>query len=69
MNTLTEDLDRLHHRILAADAESRRKFLPRLTQMIGRMDAAGTHVPARVRNLHEELTADAIEAQFDNMPV
>lgn len=69
MSTLPEDLNRLHDRILDADPDSRKKFLPKLNELIERMDAAGEHVPAGIRDLHEELTADAIEAQFDNMPV
>lgn len=69
MTHMTEDLNRLHDRILDAEPDSRKKFLPALNEMIERMDAAGEPVPAGIRDLHEELTADAIEAQFDNMPV
>lgn len=69
MSTLTEDLNRLHDRILDADPDSRQKFLPSLNEMIERLEAAGEAVPAGARDLQDELTADAIEAQFDNMPV
>ncbi|KRS15706.1 hypothetical protein [Roseovarius indicus] len=69
MTPLTEDLNRLHDRILETEPESRQKFLPKLNELIGRMHEAGQEVPAGIRDLHEDLTADAIEAQFDNLPV
>ncbi|MDM8168204.1 hypothetical protein [Roseovarius sp.] len=69
MTKLTEDMNRLHDRILETDEEHRHQFRPKLTELIERMEEAGENVPAGIRDLHEELTADAIEAQFDNMPV
>ena len=69
MTTLTEDMNRLHDRILDTEEERRHLFRPKLTELIERMEEAGERVPAGIRDLHEELTADAIEAQFDNMPV
>lgn len=69
MTTLTDDMKRLHSRILDTDEGRRHLYRPKLTEMIERMEDAGERVPARIRELHEELTADAIEAQFDNMPV
>ncbi|KZY35400.1 hypothetical protein A3731_17505 [Roseovarius sp. HI0049] len=69
MTTLTDDMHRLHSRILDTEEDRRYLFRPRLTEMIDRMEDAGERVPARIRDLHEELTAEAIEAQFDNMPV
>lgn len=69
MTTLPEDLNRLYDRIVDTDEGRRYLFQPQLSEMIERMETAGQPVPARIRDLHEDLTADAIEAQFDNMPV
>lgn len=69
MTKLKHDLERLHDRILRADPELRRRLLPQLGELIARMDAEGVAVPAGIRDLCEELTNAAIEAQFDNMPV
>lgn len=69
MTKLKDDLDRLHDRILAVKPDLRQQFLPRLDALIARMDAEGEAVPAGIRDLFEELTNAAIEAQFDNMPV
>ena len=69
MTDLTIELERLHDRVLNADADTRYLFQPRLAELVERMDEAGEAVPAGIRQLLDELTNDAIEAQFDNMPV
>ena len=69
MTDLTTELDHLHDRILGAEADTRYLFRSRLAELIGRMDTAEETVPPGIRQLLEELTAEAIEAQFDNMPV
>lgn len=69
MTDVTKDLERLHERILAADADTRYLFQPRLGELIDTLDGQGIQVPAGIRALNDELLAEAIEAQFDNMPV
>jgi len=69
MTKLTEDLERLRDRILAADPEDRLRYQPRIAALIAEMDAAGAPVPTGIRDLCDDLANDAIEAQFDNMPV
>lgn len=69
MSTLHTELNRLRDRIVAARPETRHAFQPALAEMIERMEAAGEPVPAEFRNLSEDLLNDAIERQFDNMPV
>ncbi len=69
MTKLKEELGRLLERISKADEQTCYRYQPQLTALIDRLDAAGEHVPNEVRHLEEELTNDAIEAQFDNMPV
>ncbi len=69
MTTLSTELNRLHDRIVAARPETRHEFQPALADLIERMEVAGEHVPAEIRNLSEDLLNDKIERQFDNMPV
>ena len=69
MSKLTNELDRLHDRILATEADTRHRFQPQLAALIDRMDGANEPVPAGIRGLCEELTCAAIEARLDNVPV
>jgi len=69
MSDPTTDLHRLHERIRQTDPKDRYKLQPRLAELVEEMDIAGKPVPAEIRDLCEELTNEAIEARFDNMPV
>ncbi|WP_111732546.1 hypothetical protein [Roseovarius amoyensis] len=69
MTMLERDLQNLHERILQATPDARLSLQPELAEMIAQMDLAGEHVPAAIRDLCEELTCAAIEAQFDNLPI
>ncbi len=42
---------------------------PRLEEVIRNIQVRGEAVPAEARQLHKKLVDEAIEAQFDNMPV
>jgi hypothetical protein len=66
---LDRELEALEQQIAAAKSGSRHLFQPQLHQLIATVSKAGHEVPARLRELDEELTNDAIEAQFDNLPV
>ena len=63
------DLDRLEALIGAAAPETRHRHEPQLRRAIARMHEEGHAVPARVKALHTTLLSEAIEAEFDNMPV
>ncbi|VVT24619.1 conserved hypothetical protein [Roseovarius sp. EC-HK134] len=67
-NTRTE-LDRLEHQIGQANPNIRHKLEPQLRRMIARLHDEGIAVPDQTKSLHEMLLCEAIEAQFDNMPV
>jgi len=69
MTALTSELSALHRQILRESAARRYYHQPRLARLIERMEARGESVPSDIRCLNEELVNDAIEAQFDNMPV
>jgi len=68
INTRTE-LDRLEHQIGQANPDIRHKMEPQLRRMIERLRNEGIAVPEATKSLHELLLCEAIEAQFDNMPV
>ncbi|MCR9113386.1 MAG: hypothetical protein NXH84_08940 [Rhodobacteraceae bacterium] len=69
MKDMKNDLDALRARILDTPEDQRYLLQPELDRLIDRMQAAGLDVPATVRTLNEELSDEAIEAQFDNLPV
>lgn len=50
--------------------ESERYLMqPKLDDVIRRLKAEGAPIPVEVRQLNSELQAEAVEAQFDNVPV
>lgn len=67
-NTHTE-LDRLEHKIAQANPDTRHMLEPQLRRMIEQLHEQGMAVPDETKDLHELLLCEAIEAQFDNMPV
>ena len=69
MADLKGELQQLHQQILDLPSENRFKLQPQLNRKIEELEAAGEPVAAELRWLNEELLNDAIEAQFDNMPV
>jgi len=69
MKDMKNDLDAVRARILDTPEDQRYLIQPELDRLIDRMQAAGLDVPATVRILNEELSDEAIEAQFDNLPV
>ena len=69
MTSLRSELDRLEHQIARSSLASRHQYQPQLRKLIQRMEENGAQVPPSARRLHAELVCEAIEAQFDNMPV
>lgn len=59
----------LKEEILAADPDQRLGYEPQLGRLIQSMKEHDIPVPTDVRDLHEELVNENIEAQFNNMPV
>jgi len=56
-------------RINAAEPGTRHGLQPELERLIHELEAASVLVPPELRDLNEILLGEAIEAQFDNMPV
>lgn len=59
----------LANEVRKASAMRRLELQPKFSRMIADMQRSGQPVPARLRNLHEQLLEEAIEARFDNLPV
>ncbi len=69
MSNFDTRLDLLIHKIKQESPSARFRLQPQLGRLIGEMEAQGSKVQRRTKLLNEELLNEAIEAQFDNMPV
>lgn len=69
MTSLSMKLHALLLEIKALDLEDRCKLQPQLESLIREMEGQTLPLKPGVRQLNEKLRDDAIEAQFDNLPV
>lgn len=69
MNRLSQEIKQLHRQILDLKECERYRLQPRLAGLLGQMRHAGEPVPKNMQRLNEALLHEAIEAQFENMPV
>ncbi|MEM7076386.1 MAG: hypothetical protein AAGA28_16275 [Pseudomonadota bacterium] len=69
MSHFESELQRIHAEILNMDADQQYQLQPRLDNVIARSRRAGAPVPADIEKLNAKLIDEAIEAQFDNLPV
>jgi len=66
---LYSEAERLEQRLQDACLDTRLALQPSVSSVVQRMRQQGMHVPSRLRRLDAALCEDAIEAQFDNLPV
>lgn len=66
---LVSHADDMAMRIKEASPDQRLAMQPEFGRVLQELEQAGTTIPARLRNLHEQLLEEAIEAQFDNLPI
>lgn len=66
---LLEEIKLVRRQIRDLEAADRYRLQPRLAGLLGQLRTAGQPVPSELRRLNDELLDEAIEAQFDNMPV
>ncbi len=69
MTDLKTEIDTLQSLIGQADPNTRYRHEPDLRHMIERLRANDVAVPDPVKRLHQILLSEAIEAEFDNMPI
>ncbi len=65
----TKEIEQIEARIAATAPEKRVELQGELHKLVQRISAAGVSVPARLHDLDVALTEEAVEAQFDNLPV
>ena len=63
------EISKLRAQIEAVSMERRIVFQQDLHSLLERALRAGVDVPCEIRDLDEQLTEAAIEAQFDNLPI
>ncbi|HAW46987.1 MAG TPA: hypothetical protein DCX34_07075 [Roseovarius sp.] len=69
MTHLDAELDRLQTLVGAAAPETRYRHEPQVRRVIAQLREEGRAVPDSVKALHSKLLSEAIEAEFDNMPI
>ncbi|WP_209505776.1 MULTISPECIES: hypothetical protein [unclassified Ruegeria] len=66
---LYSEAEQLERKLVNAGLETRLALQPSVSKIVDRMRQQGMEVPSRLRRLDAALCEDAIEAQFDNLPV
>lgn len=69
MALLSTEFQKLHTQILSTEKERRYELQPNLDTVLRRLRMSGHAIPAEIEQLNATLLEEAIEAQFDNMPV
>lgn len=69
MTKLETTLHSLMEEIAGASVEDRMRYQPYLSDLIRKMSENGDAIPAKARDLNDELLAEICEARFDNLPV
>lgn len=69
MHELMQSAKEIEMRISSASASDRLAMQPELTKLMRNMHENRVPIPTRLRNLEAELTSEAIEARFDNVPL
>jgi len=63
------EVEQLEQKLQGACLDTRLALQPSVSSVLSKMRARGVQIPSRLRRLDAALCEDAIEAQFDNMPV
>ncbi|GGH22563.1 hypothetical protein SAMN05444007_102228 [Cribrihabitans marinus] len=66
---LMSTAERLEQTLATAPLAKRIALQPEFSRVIHRMRVDGMRVPSRLQRLDAALCDEAVEAQFDNMPV
>ncbi|WP_424832952.1 hypothetical protein [Ruegeria sp.] len=63
------EAEQLEQKLQNACLDTRLALQPSVSKVLDRMRERGVQIPSRLRRLDAALCEDALEAQFDNMPV
>ncbi|NOD35090.1 MULTISPECIES: hypothetical protein [unclassified Ruegeria] len=66
---LYSEAEQLEQKLEGACLDTRLALQPSVSKVVDRMRQQGMHVPSRLRRLDAALCEDAMEAQFDNLPI
>lgn len=66
---LYSEAERLEQKLENACLDTRLQLQPSVSKVIARMRQQGMHIPSKLRRLDAALCEDAMEAQFDNLPI
>lgn len=66
---IVSEAEELAEKIRKAGPDTRLELQPVFGEVLQTIERSGTDVPPRLRNLHEQLIEEAIEARFDNLPI
>lgn len=66
---LMKEAETLEQKLTGADLDLRLALQPRLSFVVDRLRVEGAEIPSRLRRLDAALAEEAVEAQFDNMPI
>ena len=69
MANIRTQLEQLQNQIEQSEPGTRHRFRHQLHNLMEAMERQGENIPPQIRGLHDELLAESIEAQFDNLPV
>lgn len=69
LQDLLKEAEQLEQKLEGADLDLRLKLQPKLSLVIDRLRAEGAEIPRHLRHLDSILAEEAVEAQFDNMPI
>lgn len=66
---LYSEAEQLEQKLQNACLDTRLALQPSVSKVVDRMRQQGVHIPSRLRRLDAALCEDAMEAQFDNLPI
>ncbi len=69
LQDLLKEAEQLEQKLDGADLNLRLQLQPRLSLVVDRLRAEGAEIPRHLRHLDSVLAEEAVEAQFDNMPI
>lgn len=69
MTYLNAEIDRLQTLIATTPPDRRYRHEPELRRVIAKLREDGHTVPGRIKELHNILLSEVIEAEFNNMPI
>ncbi|MDQ7071156.1 MAG: hypothetical protein Q9M48_10540 [Rhodobacterales bacterium] len=68
-NEIIGQIERLERDISAANPQELLVLQPEFHSFLRDLSGKGYEIPARLRNLDKDLEDDAVESQFDNLPI